>query len=169
MAPATLTPRSEAPTPQPLRQGHLRTPHYAASSHTLFPQYCEAWALDRGRGHDRARVVVALCHNHLLQIQCQAAGQGCAVSEDLALQEVTIEEGQGTGAQNPGELSYGYPYDNITLMIRPSPLTQAHTAKRRASLMAFQEPTVDNRTCSIIRPLLLATEPLLREQPDYFG
>jgi hypothetical protein len=43
-------------------------------------------------------VTVALCHNHLSQIQYQAAGQGCAVSEGFVLQEVTIKEGQGTGA-----------------------------------------------------------------------
>jgi hypothetical protein len=40
---------------------------------------------------------MALCHHRLLQIQCQAAGQGRAVSEGLALQEVTIKEGQETG------------------------------------------------------------------------
>ena len=55
MAAATLVPRSEAQTPQHLRQGHRGTVRYLESSHTPFPQYGDALALDRSKGHARDR------------------------------------------------------------------------------------------------------------------
>jgi len=55
MAAATLAPKSAAQTPQHLRQGHGVTARYLESSHTPFPQYGDALALDRSRGHARDR------------------------------------------------------------------------------------------------------------------
>ena len=39
--------------------------------------------------------VVALCRDLFEQMQCQAAGQGCAFSEGLSFQQVQMQEGQG--------------------------------------------------------------------------
>ena len=47
--------RSEAQTPQHLRQGHRGTIRYLESSHTPFPQYGDALASDRSKGHVRDR------------------------------------------------------------------------------------------------------------------
>jgi hypothetical protein len=44
-------------------------------------------------------VVVALCQGLFEQMQCQAAGQGCAFPEGLSFQQVQMQEGQwSTGA-----------------------------------------------------------------------
>ena len=55
MASATRVLSERSIPPQHLRQGHCRTARYAASSPTPFPQYGDALAWDRGRGHVRDR------------------------------------------------------------------------------------------------------------------
>jgi hypothetical protein len=88
------------------------------------------------------------------------------VSKGLAVQEVTIKRGEGPGAQKPGELAYGYPADNITLMRRPAPMAQGACCK--AAGLEHGPPGANGGESYMFQPVLLAPNTLLREQLDHF-
>ena len=58
----------------------------------------------------------------------------------ISLLQVQRQEGQGgqaPGPENPGRLSHGYRWDNITLIARPSSI---HSQERETEGISFERP-----------------------------